>query len=73
MLDLNNCLATSVDHSYHGMDWNQREENILQTVFHLNTKSADCVRAIVDVVGPCSRVEPQKACEKWSLVYVWVS
>ena len=49
-----------------------QKENIFQTVFHLNTKSVDCVRTIVDVVWPCSRVEPQKAREKFSLVYVWV-
>ena len=68
MLDLNNCVAASVDHSYHGMsNWlkpaKMHKENIFQTVFHLNTTSVDCVRTIVDVVWPCSRVAPQKAPE----------
>ena len=44
-----------------------------QTLFHLNTKSVDFVRTFVDVVWPRSRVEPQKAREKWSLAYVQVS
>ena len=77
MLDLNNCVGASVDHSYISwyvkLDWNQREmqkENIFQTIFHLNTKSVDCVRTTVDVVWPCSLVEAQKAREKWSYAYV---
>ena len=49
-----------------------QKENISQTVFHQNTKSVDCVKTIVDVVGPCSRVEPQIAREEWSLAYVYV-
>ena len=36
-----------------------QKENIFQTVFHLNTKSVDCLRTIVNVVWPCSRVESQ--------------
>ena len=58
---------------YVKLDWNQRKmqkENIFQTVCHLNTKNVDCVRTIVDVVWPWSRVEPQKVREKWSLAYV---
>ena len=41
-----------------------KKENIFQTVFHLNTESLDCVRTIVYVVWPYSRVEPQKARRK---------
>ena len=70
MLDLNNYVAASVDHRYHDMsNWIETsvkisKENIFQTVFHLNTKSVDCVRTIVDVVWPCSHVEPPKSREK---------
>ena len=69
MLDLNNCVAASVNHSYHDMsNWietsEMQKENIFQTVCHLNTKSVDCVRTVVDVVWPCSRVEPQKSRER---------
>ena len=48
------------------------ERNIFQTFFHLNTKSVDCVRTIVDVVWPCSRVKPQKAREKCLCELTWV-
>ena len=40
---------------------NAERKHIFQTVFHLNTKSTDFVRTIVDVVWPCSHAEPQKA------------
>ena len=55
MLDSKNCVAASVDHSYHDMsNWIKtsekcRKEKKIQTVFHLNKKSVDCV-TIVDVV-----------------------
>ena len=48
MLDLNNCLAASVDHRYHDMS---------------SWKGVDCVKTIVDVIWPCSCVKPQKARE----------
>ena len=38
-----------------------QKENIFQTVFHLNTKSVDCVRTIVDVLWPRRATEsPRK-------------
>ena len=61
---------SSVDHRCPDMsNWIEtsekcRKENIFQTILLLNTKSVDCVRTIVDVVWPCSSVEPQKAREK---------
>ena len=70
MLDLNNSVAASVDYSYHDMsNWIEtsekcRKKTFPKLVFHLNTKSVDCVRTIVDVVWPCSRVEPHKPREK---------
>ena len=41
-----------------------RKKTSSKPFFHLNTKSVDCVRTIVDVVWPCSCVEPQKARKK---------
>ena len=48
MLDVNNSVATSVDHRYHDMsNWIEtskkiQKESIFQTVFYLNTKRVDC-------------------------------
>ena len=48
MLDLTNCVVTSVNQSYHDMsNWIETGKKIAErkyfpTVFHLNTKSVDC-------------------------------
>ena len=77
MLDLNNCVVTSVDHSYHDMQTGLKpsknaERKHFPNRFPPEQEKRWLLRAIV-VVWPSSRFEPLEAPEKWSLVYVLVS
>ena len=68
MLDLNNCVATSVDHRYRDMsNWIEISEKCRKKTSKLRKNFRWYI------VWPCSRVEPQKAREKLGLSYVQVS
>ena len=79
MLDLNNCVAASVDHSYHDMwNWIETSENAerkhFPNLFPPGNEKRCCVRTIVDAVWPLAASSHRKrAKNEASLMFRWVN